>query len=755
MSGWPFSGFSGSSSSSSSAAAGSGDGIATETIPVGSSSSSSTSPAMAEEEAFAPEDYAESLIRDVKIVSDVFGFEGSTIVLLPAMLRSRYNGFVKNNPSSDDPYWTTAGGKMEKAYWETGRGKDLLKTIQDPRTLLSGLTDLVQTVASPEVVACIKEKHTTIRDFFERTDAKKQCAATVKPDNSKVCWICGTSLNIADKGGNWDSPECEHIFPIAQALCFTGLYDTKLYDRLVDVQNKKDSEASALNVKPQEYIDTVSYEYMWAHRICNQVKNASHFIVYDEIQGFLIAEELASAFLITLAQNENEWGSGKAMLSRVQTELNLTPDKWLVARAKEITARCDKIIQLCRNMGLTPTQHLHSSIMSIQSYIATSECAGTRVVVPASTPSPASPVSYEKLHATFDQARAVRDAIVENFFTRELLEDVLGVVLGVMKTHRREINLPNNFRERLSVFFYNVTRDSTNASKFAAAKAGILRNDELLEAIRLNTLKFVLDANVPIENQWSRFQALFIQFGIATVYLITVNYLDKILVPYGIDEYIKERGDLRSLLVPIESQYDFVRRELWDYYSKRVIGIELLVKELRGPANVKLTNVLDPEYAKGFKSFPAWYIPKTQAQPPTDPQEKAYINAVIQSTETPRRQSQRLVEELLKRNANAINKYTAARGDNIDMRQLRRSTKIGIDLYNAGRFSDAAFEARWVADALRKLPAIGGRRTYRKPKRATSSLRTRRGRHSDLSKLLKKRSSRKSRTGKLMKRTRY
>jgi hypothetical protein len=61
-----------------------------------------------------------------------------------------------------------------------------------------------------------------------------------------------------------------------------------------------------------------------------------------------------------------------------------------------------------------------------------------------------------------------------------------------------------------------------------------------------------------------------------------------------------------------------------------------------------------------------------------------------------------------------------------------------------------------VLEMLKNIKRTGrGRRTYRKPKRATSSLRTRRARHSGLSKRLKKRSSRKSRTGKWKTTTRY
>ena len=145
-------------------------------------------------------------------------------------------------------------------------------------------------------VAAIRERYgvkSAVRKFFENYGGD-QCDA-IKARNPLVsgrtkCWICGFPIldKVPDTASKKSpvinrkvspknsaipkasvhrgpasgfSNECEHVFPIAQAVFFIDLY------RGVDT--------------PRDTIDLVQLEYDWSHRVCNQIKNDTHFVSID------------------------------------------------------------------------------------------------------------------------------------------------------------------------------------------------------------------------------------------------------------------------------------------------------------------------------------------------------------------------------------------------------------------------------------------------------------------------------------------
>ena len=109
-----------------------------------------------------------------------------------------------------------------------------------------------------------------LRRFFEDYSGD-QCQGAIgktKPfiPGTTPCWICGFTIPIVYPPSRGTPPhglsmECEHVFPIAQAIFFIDLYR---------------------GVKtPEAVVDMVQVEYDWSHRLCNQIKSDTHFLQID------------------------------------------------------------------------------------------------------------------------------------------------------------------------------------------------------------------------------------------------------------------------------------------------------------------------------------------------------------------------------------------------------------------------------------------------------------------------------------------
>jgi hypothetical protein len=252
------------------------------------------------------------------------GIVGRKDLLLPLSHRRSYIEYIKAaNGAPNSQYWNTPEGQQEYAYWQSPSGQNAFNAIEGPHQLLIGLTDLITKYSDTSTVECLKREYGSLRDFFETSSPTTQCANTIRgvQPNNTTCWICGTKITGFPGAGAFKtlelSPECEHVFPIAQALCFAGLYESQLYKQIAEEKGMNEADA---------YREGVTYEYQWAHRICNQIKNDTHFIDYNG-KAFTIKDDLLETFLTDL-QTTSKFGGGANLMRYIKQELNLNPDQW-------------------------------------------------------------------------------------------------------------------------------------------------------------------------------------------------------------------------------------------------------------------------------------------------------------------------------------------------------------------------------------------------------------------------------------------
>ena len=196
---------------------------------------------------------------------------------------------------------------------------------------LKPLTDMITTIFSNDFVEFVVKKHGTLRDFYETSSPTTQCNNTVgavEPDKTK-CWICGFTIPATADQQHAFSPECEHVFPIAQAIFFIGLYTS-------DVKSNA------------EYVNKLKLEYDWAHRVCNQIKNDSHFI-HHNIQNpdgrWSIDPIKIKDFLKDILARGNKYKGGATLLKQQIQKQGISVDKWISDRTAAIQKRCDSIIK--------------------------------------------------------------------------------------------------------------------------------------------------------------------------------------------------------------------------------------------------------------------------------------------------------------------------------------------------------------------------------------------------------------------------
>jgi len=252
-------------------------------------------------------------------------------------------------------------------FWETGEGLEYASLAQ-PFTLLKSLTDMLKQILGEETVKCLQRNNRTLRDFLELSTPTTQCQNTIGTYDN--CWICGGGISSGNFG-----PECEHVFPIAQALVFTGLYEHKLFEQISDNENLSDAAA---------YISGLKKEYKWAHKICNQVKNDSHFITYDGL-NFNIDDEKIVVFINKIITTD-KWGGGNKLCRylgngdiRVGTDI-------LYGRVNDIRKACTSIIEIVASLGLTPKIHAQSTALYLKRYVASQSTCGVEEIIEKTKP---------------------------------------------------------------------------------------------------------------------------------------------------------------------------------------------------------------------------------------------------------------------------------------------------------------------------------------------------------------------------------
>jgi hypothetical protein len=251
-----------------------------------------------------------------------------------------------------------------------------------------------------------------LRPFFETSPATTQCNNTVGGFTVGVtpCWICG-GIITTQAAGHPLRPECEHIFPVAQALCFTGLYESSLMSELV-AENKSMGAA---------YTQGLYKEYRWAHRVCNQIKNDKHFVSIvknaDGTQTF-DANDVRILEMLNLIITTQKYGgggesTGSSALRKLLTFENIPngENEWKQLRGTEIRKRVMEILDRVTALGLTPEQHAKNTIMNMRCYISRSPACVLTVEQEMKTPAFAisgeKSLTLETSQQDFDKAKSI------------------------------------------------------------------------------------------------------------------------------------------------------------------------------------------------------------------------------------------------------------------------------------------------------------------------------------------------------------
>ena len=435
-----------------------------------------------------PEEFADEaqMERAVQKVVTSLTVQGSKRLLLPLHLRSK---------ADEIPFWTTPEGQKE------------INQAIEPIKLLDKLTDLVQNCLGYETVECLKQNYKDkLRNAFERSDAGTQCNNVIGKADGQNCWICGGLVQPgADNEGL--QPECEHVFPIAQALVFTGLYEHSFFDSLSDAVS-------------ESYKVGLQMEYRWAHQICNQVKNDTHFITLSD-GIFSINDTKIKNFLNKLINHES-YGGGKNLCRYLGHGDLQAGIQVLYRRINDIKNTCQPIIDVITHLNITPKQHAICTVMYMKEYLATDPYCSSEEVIASIIPM----ASIGKL-SLIDISGAY--AILE--FSKRLFEIPLSnQIFGKYKTILR------------------IKIDEHNSSEIAAGRniinaVGRARITERLfeiEFLHKSYIQKYLINTIPIlrkklllyiyslkprneEYAWSRFQVLSSQVIFAIVILETLK----------------------------------------------------------------------------------------------------------------------------------------------------------------------------------------------------------------------------------------
>jgi hypothetical protein len=198
---------------------------------------------------------------------------------------------------------------------------------------------------------------------------KIKCAIAKPPMKNPItatkegnCWICGEEIVHEHPTLGF---ECEHVFPIAQALAFTGLYEHSLFQALFD-ENSTTANA---------YKTGLELEYKPSHRYCNQIKNDAHFIKIDNT-GLGISRPSIQRFLHRLSTSDTFGG---------WQQLHMEPDN-ILSREQPIYEVCTRIIDRVNSVSTDPTIHAKNTAIYLQEYIAADPNCGIAEIIPNITP---------------------------------------------------------------------------------------------------------------------------------------------------------------------------------------------------------------------------------------------------------------------------------------------------------------------------------------------------------------------------------
>lgn len=488
------------------------------------------------------------------------------------------SSFVADNPSILLPLALRA--RPGPAFWETAEGKSY-NIFTEPLQCLIGLTDLMKFFCGDDIVRCLQSQYGSLRDVVEKSTPTTQCNNVIDPP--KDCWICGGPIT---EEANF-TPECEHIFPIAQALVFTGLYEHNLFERLSDNIGGDLSRA---------YIEGLKLEYKWAHRICNQVKNDTHFIDFNG-KTFTISATKVNAFLDELLTTKN-WGGGLA-LSRLLGITTKNKSDWYSTRTSAIFDICLRIIKQVDELGLNPVEHAKCTALYLKEYLARDPKCGKQEEVartkPTASTGPLSTITKESTTKVF------------NFIIDTYLPILSNSLFGCIHEEIRPllIEIGENAQSR-ALRKIEISDIELSYKKKLKEKIGTnLQSLRWKLAVYLQRKKIYTD-----EQLWSRYQVLSSQI----LGLICVKFACN-----DFEELIKE-GDSKIKNIILENivpgfKFQIKKEQLIKLYTEKIYYVFFDTRESKTPEVIRdlilkeIDEILKIEYTSTNAELPKWLEP--------------------------------------------------------------------------------------------------------------------------------------------------
>jgi len=372
------------------------------------------------------------------------------------------------------------GMRKNHPYWNTNEGKELLQHLKDrltneAKTLryfeLEELTMMFDDIVGQKIRKCFTERekegdgkfNISLRACIEESTPTTQCNRTIGEVNvneKSTCWICSYGIPENTKPGDALHPECEHVFPIAQALCFTGLYSAKV---------KRNLPMNDAN----NYVSGLMQEYGWSHRICNQIKNDTHFIKINSNNDMYILDQTKIDEYANNLTTTTSYGGFNDFLSGLNQYVNSQVNKNIIGNnvRKNIKTRYDAIINSFNEAKITATEVRTKSCMSIYELIYENkrECIVPLVKQPAIQSLPGQRVDIEKLQSTIKETtlevyKKFEDMMNKNNVTETVQTRLSTCFLNIIKAEIKNLSLTDFDIENIARNFAIRLGDSPEAS---------------------------------------------------------------------------------------------------------------------------------------------------------------------------------------------------------------------------------------------------------------------------------------------------
>ena len=401
--------------------------------------------------------------------------------------------------------------------------------------LLTGLTELVNEFVEQPTIDCLKKKFKgKLRKVFERSGPTTQCRNVIGKivGDQTQCWICdaiipqvaitGDPNDVGDEdeedddddedegdGGHPLKPECEHVFPVAQAVCFTGLYSGALYKTLA--KGYRDRGATLQQSQAQAYIDGLQVEYGWAHRVCNQVKNDLQFLMLSESDGnptYGVDLDRIKQFLTNILASTkyklNGVNGGQVLANYIGIGSRISQSDWINTRANVIYQRCSMILKAAIGdvAGVTCKEFAVNTIADMRSYVISMPGCTEMVekeIVAAHYVNRNNQISAETSETAIAQRNAIANYLIGGLggVANMTVSRVTGGAGGGVGLEVREAIRVNFMTEMLNDMFQARVRGGSSHT-FDGSPADEIPDDQSLfplaavSALRMKVLRLIL-----------------------------------------------------------------------------------------------------------------------------------------------------------------------------------------------------------------------------------------------------------------------